>query len=266
MNRNVQGRSARSVKDDDIGAMQGRHLMRCWSSQADYAPLAVARTEGCWIHTRDGRKIFDLRSAHECANLGFNHPKVIAALKAQMDEVIYVTDDFATEPAARLSRRLAELTPGSAEKRVFFSQSGAAAVEAAIKGARLYQHNRVFREGGRVDAPRQYPYPYKIISCYQSWHGSASGAASVSGDPRRWFQEPLTVPGAVFAPGANPYRPHFESVERHLDYLEHVIEQEGDGTRSPLSWWNRSSEATGSSCRRKGIWRACGPCVTAGIS
>ena len=211
----------------DIAATQARHTMQCWSAQAGYSPIAVSKTEGCWIHTKDGRKIFDLRSAHECINLGFNHPKVLAAMRAQMDEVLYVTDDFATEPTARLSQRLAELTPGSPNKKVYFSQSGAAAVEGAIKAARLYQYNRVFQDGGTVDAPSQYPYPYKIISRYNSWHGSSSGAASASGDPRRWFQEPLTVPGVVLAPDANPYRPHFESVEQHLNYLNHMIEQEG---------------------------------------
>ena len=202
-------------------------MMQCWSAQAGYAPIAVAKAQGCWIHAHDGRKIFDLRSAHECINLGFNHPKVIAALKAQMDKVLYVTDDFATEPTAKLAQRLAELTPGSPHKKVYFSQSGAAAIEAAIKAARQFQYNRVFKEGGAVDAPSQYPYPYKIISRYASWHGAASGAASASGDPRRWFQEPLTVPGVVFAPDANPYRPHFDSLDSHLSYLNHIIEQEG---------------------------------------
>ncbi len=211
----------------NISALQAAHTMQCWASQGDYAPVAVRKAEGCWIHTEDGRKIFDLRSAHECINLGFNHPKVIAAMKAQMEEVLYVTDDFATPPTAHLAQKLATLTPGSPNKKVYFCQSGAAAVEAAIKAARLYQYNRVFKEGGPVDAPSQYPYPYKIISRYGSWHGSLSGASSASGDPRRWFQEPLTVPGVVFAPDANPYRPHFESVEAHLAYLDHLIEQEG---------------------------------------
>lgn len=216
-----------AMEGSRIAETQARHTMRCWSAQAEYAPIPVAKAQGCWIHTHDGRRIFDLRSAHECINLGFNHPKVIAALKAQLDEVIYVTDDFATAPTARLAEKLTALSPGSPNKKVYFSQSGAAAVEAAIKAARLYQYNRVFHQGGTVDAPSQYPYPYKIISRYCSWHGAAAGAASASGDPRRWFQEPLTVPGIVFAPDANPYRPHFESLERHFDYLDHIIEQEG---------------------------------------
>lgn len=210
--------------------------MRCWSTQKDYSPLAVSKTEGCWIHTTDGRRIFDLRSAHECINLGFNHPKVLQAMREQMEQVVYVTDDFATRPTAELARKLAELSPGSPGKRVFFSQSGAAAVEAAIKGARLYQYNSVLKDRRiEVDAPQQYPYPYKIVSRYSSWHGATASAASASGDPRRWFQEPFTVPGVVFAPEANSYRSSFgtgaEWVKVNLDYLEHLIEQEGGNNK-----------------------------------
>ena len=220
----------------DIAGAQSLHLMQCWSKQRNYSPIPVSRTEGCWIHTTDGRKIFDLRSAHECANLGFNHPKILQAMREQMEHVVYVTDDFATEPTARLAKRLSELTPGSPNKRVYFSQSGAAAVEAAIKGARLFQYIETFKSGRkRLDAPEQYPYPYKIISRYKSWHGSTSGAASVSGDPRRWFQEPFTVPGVVFAPEANDYRSAVGSGATHaqenLSYLDYIIENEGGSNK-----------------------------------
>ena len=215
---------------------QARHLMQCWSAQEGYAPIPVAETRGCWIHTTDGRRIFDLRSAHECINLGFNHPKVLQAMREQMEKVIYVTDDFATPPTAQLVKLLAELAPGGPNKKVFLSQSGAAAVEAAIKGARLYQYNATFKSTrADIDAPLQYPYPYKIISRYRSWHGSSAGAASVSGDPRRWFQEPFTVPGVVFAPDAHAYRSPFgtgpEAVKANLDYLDYLIEQEGGSNK-----------------------------------
>ncbi|HTZ78347.1 MAG TPA: aminotransferase class III-fold pyridoxal phosphate-dependent enzyme [Stellaceae bacterium] len=223
-------------QDEDFVALQARHLMQCWSAQKGYAPVGVAHAEGCWITTTDGRRIFDLRSAHECINLGFRHPKVIAAMQRQMESVIYVTDDFATEPTAKLARRLAELSPGSPNKRVYFCQSGAAAVEAAIKGARQHKYIATFREqAGRIDAPQQYPYPYKIISRYRSWHGATAGASSASGDPRRWFLEPLTVPGVVFAPDADAYRSPFgegtEAVAANLRYLDYLIEQEGGSNK-----------------------------------
>ncbi len=215
----------------NVSNIQAQHFMQCWGSQANYKPVEVSHTMGCYIYTADGRKIFDLRSAHECINLGFNHPTVIEAMKRQMDSVIYVTDDFATAPTAMLAQKLAQLAPGNPNKKVWFGQSGAAAIEAAIKAARMFQYIRTFKEGKLVDAPNQYPYPYKIIARYKSWHGSTSGAASVGGDPRRWFQEPFTVPGVVFAPEANAYRAPENDPLWSADYLEYIIEQEGGSNK-----------------------------------
>jgi taurine--2-oxoglutarate transaminase len=220
----------------DFAGLQAKHVMQCWSTQRNYAPLPVRSAEGCWITTTDGRRIFDLRSAHECINLGFRHPRVLSAMREQMESVVYVTDDFATEPTAMLAQRLAELVPGDPQKRVFFSQSGAAAVEAALKGARLHKYVTTLNErDAEVDAPEQYPFPYKIISRYRSWHGATAGAASASGDPRRWFQEPLTMPGIVFAPDADAYRSPFgegkAAVEANLNYVDYLIEQEGGSNK-----------------------------------
>lgn len=219
----------------DFAALQARHLMQCWSAQRGYAPVPVASAEGCWITTTDGRRIFDLRSAHECINLGFRHPKVLAAMRAQMESVVYVTDDFATAPTGKLARRLAELAPGGPDKKVYFCQSGAAAVEAAIKGARQHKYVETFKRGVPTDAPQQYPYPYKIISRYRSWHGATAGASSASGDPRRWFLEPLAQPGIVFAPDADAYRSPFgegaDAVQANLRYLDYLIEQEGGSNK-----------------------------------
>lgn len=213
--------------------IQKKYLMQCWAKQEDYQPISVIRSEGCWLYTEDGRKIFDLRSAHECNNIGFNHPKVIEAMKDQLGSVIYVTDDFATEPTAKLAQKLSHLTPGSPNKKVWFGQSGASAVEAALKAARFYAYNRTFHSQKTDKTPTpgtQYPYPYKIISRYRSWHGSSAGALSVSGDPRRWFSEPMVLPGVIFGPDVYPYRSVFGEDQDGLksaEYLRYIIEMEG---------------------------------------
>lgn len=207
--------------------------MQCWSPQGDYNPIPIAHTEGCWLYTTDGRKIFDLRSAHECINLGFRHPTVLAAMQAQMEKCVYVTDDFTTEPTARLVQELASITPGSPNKRIWLGQSGAAAVEAAIKGARFYKYRKLAESGVESLAPeRQYPYPYKIISRYRSWHGATAGASAASGDPRRWFVEPLDPPGFKHAPEANCYRCPLHHTYPSCDlacasYIDQMIELEG---------------------------------------
>lgn len=211
--------------------------MRCWSAQAHYEPIEVVRTEGCCMITKEGRKIFDLRSAHETNNLGFNHPAVLAAMKKQMEKVVYVTDDFATEPTAKLAEKLCSLMPGKGNKKVWFGQSGASAVEAAIKVARFHRYAKMMENGYEwLDGSKLYPYPYKIIARHRSWHGATTGAASISGDPRRWFTEPFTAPGVVFAPDAYPYRSMLgengeanpeQVAQLSADYLEKVIEMEG---------------------------------------
>lgn len=218
---------------EDFGRIQQNYLMQSWGVQGRYDPIPVEKTEGCWIYTTDGRKIFDLRSAHECINLGFRHPKVLQAMREQMEKVIYVTDDFATEPTALLAKTLAELTPGDPRKRVWFGQSGAAAVEAAIKAARFYKYNQMVKKGLALEtATHSYPYPYKIISRYRSYHGATAGAMSVSGDPRRWFQEPFVVPGVVHAPDAYCYRCPFNHTYPACglacaEYIDQMIELEG---------------------------------------
>ena len=212
-----------------ISEMYHNHVMQCWSSQAEYYPIEVEKTEGCWLHTKNGRKIFDLRSAHECINLGFNHPKVIEVLKEGLEKPIYVTDDFAVESTALLAKKLAEITPGSPNKKVWFGQSGAGSVEAAIKAARFHKQIKIKEKGS--DSV-QYPYPYKIISRYRAWHGSSMNALSAGGDPRKWFSEPLLAPGFIQAPDAYPYRSPFgedETGSKAANYLEYMLEMEGGG-------------------------------------
>lgn len=214
-------------------SLQAQYLMQCWAPQKNYDPIPIEKAEGCWVYTTDGRKIFDLRSAHECINLGFKHEKVLRAMRDQMEQVVYVTDDFATQPAGQLAEKLAHISPGGPNKKIWFGQSGAAAIEAAIKTARMYKYNTVVKNGTATDAPEQYPFPYKIISRYKSWHGTTSGASSVSGDPRRWFLEPLTLPGVVFAPEANAYRSPGDDRDPlwSANYIDYIIENEGGSNK-----------------------------------
>ena len=214
-----------------IGEKQKKYMMQCWSSQNDYHPVEVESTKGCWLHLKTGEDIFDLRSAHECANLGFNHPYILEAMKRQMSRLVYVTDDFATQPTANLAEKLAELTPGSPNKKVWFGQSGASSIETAIKAARMYKYNEFVENGPSFyDAPNQYPYPYKVITRYRSWHGATLGALSAGTDPRKWFVEPLTSPGFIAAPESYPYRSPFgedPDGAKSVRYLRHMIEMEG---------------------------------------
>lgn len=105
----------------------------------------VAQARGATVVDTSGRTYIDALSGVAVNTVGHCHPKVVAAVKAQADKVLHVSNFYVTEPQVRLSQRLSEL---STLERVFFCNSGAEAVEGAIKMARRYGHSQ--GRGGRI--------------------------------------------------------------------------------------------------------------------
>jgi taurine--2-oxoglutarate transaminase len=188
------------------------HTMYTWAAQGTVSPLPVASAEGVWMTTPDGERVLDFNSQLMSVNIGHGHPKVREAMKRQVDELLYVYPGTATEPRARLGAKLAQLLPGDIDK-FFFTLGGAEANENAIRAARLFT--------GRQ----------KILSRYRSYHGGTNLTMQLTGDPRRWKNEPGT-PGVVRVMDPWPYTFDWgsedaEITERHLTYLEEVIQYEG---------------------------------------
>ena len=137
-------------------------------TQAALAPPAihVARAEGAYLHTRDGRKILDAISSWWVNLHGHGHPhiaKAIAQEAATLDQVIFA--GFTHEAAEKLAQKLVAIAPPGLS-HVFYSDSGSTAVEVALKMAVGCWHNR-----GR---PR-----YRIVALEHSYHGDMFGAMSV---------------------------------------------------------------------------------------
>jgi taurine--2-oxoglutarate transaminase len=192
-----------------------RHSLYTWAAQGGVNPLPVERAEGVYLYTPEGERILDFNSQLMSVNIGHSHPRVIAAMKEQLDKLIYAFPGTATEPRARLSKRLAEILPGDINT-FFYTLGGAEAVENAIKLARLYT--------GR----------HKIIARYRSYHGATNACMQLTGDPRRWTNEP-GMPGVVHVMDPEPYQFSFgdtetEKTTRNLQYLEEVIQYEGPQT------------------------------------
>jgi taurine--2-oxoglutarate transaminase len=144
-------------------------------------------------------------------NIGHGDRRVIDAISAQAAQLQYVQPAFATEIRARLGAKMAEIMPGDLDK-VFFTLGGAEAVENAIKLARHYT--------GRT----------KVLARYRTYHGATLGAMTLTGDPRRWANEPA-IYGVVRYPdthrwGEKEPRPAAEA----LQGLEDVIRYEGPHT------------------------------------
>ncbi len=192
-----------------------QHSLFSWSATGKVDPIPVARAEGIWLHGPEGQKWMDFNSQLMSVNIGHGHPKVIQAIKDQLDQLIFVYPGMATEIRARLSKRLAELVPGDINT-FFYTLGGAEANENAIKASRLFT--------GR----------HKILVRYRSYHGATAGAMTLTGDPRRWPNEP-GIPGVVRVMDPVPWDYSFgqsdeEIVANNLKYLEEVIQFEGPHT------------------------------------
>ncbi|HEY6201110.1 MAG TPA: acetyl ornithine aminotransferase family protein [Candidatus Binatia bacterium] len=100
-------------------------------------PLAVKQGRGMAIEDVDGNLFLDFTAGIAVSSTGHSHPKVLAAVEEQARRFLhYCGSDFYYEPMAQLAEKLARLSPGASEKKVFFTNSGTEAIEAAIKLAR----------------------------------------------------------------------------------------------------------------------------------
>jgi adenosylmethionine-8-amino-7-oxononanoate aminotransferase len=163
-----------------------RDQMAEWSKR----PLIMARADGVHYWDVNGKRYLDALSGIYVTSVGHNNRRVIEAIRRQLDTLTFSPPMHGTNPVAvQLANLLAELAPGDLSA-VKFQCGGSEVTEAAIKLARQY-HKLT-----------SHPGKYKVISRYQSWHGSTLGSLSASGlKSRKTVNEPL-APGFlhVFPP------------------------------------------------------------------
>jgi 4-aminobutyrate aminotransferase len=127
-------------------------------------PLVVERGSGAVIQDVDGNLFLDFTAGIAVASTGHCHPYVTAAIKDQADKLLHMSGtDFYYQPQIDLAQRLAEGGPGDSPKRVFYTNSGAEALEAALKLARWHT--------GRS----------RVVAFFGAFHGRTYGAMSLSG-------------------------------------------------------------------------------------
>lgn len=117
-----------------------RYLMTSTKS----APVVAARGDGVWITDVDGNRLLDFASGVGVLAVGHAHPEVVRAVREQVGKLSHFAGtDFYYENQTLLAERLARLAPGPAEKKVFFTNSGAESVEAALKLVRYYRQKPI---------------------------------------------------------------------------------------------------------------------------
>jgi taurine--2-oxoglutarate transaminase len=195
------------MTSEEIVALSKKHTIFEWIAQKNAAPIAVARADGVYFWTPEGKRFIDFNSQLMSVNIGHGDRRVIDAIHEQATLVTYVAPSLSTEPRARLGAKLAGNTPGDIDV-FYFTNGGAEANETAFKIARTYT--------GRP----------KIISFYRSYHGGTAGAMAATGEPRGWLQQQL--PGFLHVLG--PYHGiarGSDTADEALRYLEEVIQLEG---------------------------------------
>jgi 4-aminobutyrate aminotransferase len=156
-------------------------------------PLVIARGQGVMVEDVDGNRYLDFMAGIAVSATGYGHPKVVAAVKEAADRFLHICGgDFYYEGMAALCERLAKLAPGRAKKRVFLTNSGTEAVEAAIKLA---------RHATRRTA---------IIAFRGAFHGRTTGAVTLTSSKARQHAGfgPL-LPDVHHVPFAYRYRCQF---------------------------------------------------------
>lgn len=165
--------------------MNQRELFLRHVAQTSAAPLAIeiVKAEGCTLTDSKGKEYIDLIGGISVANTGHRHPKVLEAIYKQLDAYMHIMvyGEFVETPQVQYATRLAAYLPSSLNA-VYFTNSGAEAVEGAMKLAK--------RATNRT----------KIIACESSYHGSTQGALSIMGSEywRNAFR-PL-LPGILHLP------------------------------------------------------------------
>src|SRR5437773_3180540 len=173
---------------------------------------ALRSCRGAWIEDVEGRRYLDFHGSN-VHQVGFSHPRVIAAIKEQLDTLSFCTRRYTCEPAVALAKRIAELAPGDLD-RVLFAPGGTTAIGMALKLARVAT--------GR----------FKFVSMWDSFHGASLDAISVGGEALfRAGIGPL-LPGCEHAPPPDhrqcPLRCGEACSLACAAYAEYILAQEGD--------------------------------------
>ena len=189
--------------------------------------VEVARAEGSFFYTPEGKRYFDLVAGVSVSNVGHANPAVVEAVQKQAADYMHVMvyGEMVERPQVEYARHIAELTPGDLNC-VYFVNSGAEAVEVALKLAKRYT--------GRTE----------LISMRRAYHGSTHGAMSMMGTPEgeEWKAEFRPLLPDVKSIEFNSFEDLAEITERTAGVLCEVVQGEA-GVRLPNPEWSRALRA-----------------------
>jgi adenosylmethionine-8-amino-7-oxononanoate transaminase len=223
--RTVERLAFLSEHAKDLERKDKRFLWHPFTQMSEWfedEPLIVESAEGCWLVDIEGRRYLDGVSSLWCNVHGHRHPRIDAAVRAQLDKIAHSTMLGMTHaPGIELAERLIEIAPPGLS-RVFYAENGASAVEIALKIAFQYWQNLGIPEKRR------------FVSLEYAYHGDTLGAVSVGGiDTFHAIYQPLLFE-SLRAPAPYVYRSPFGKGEpgacrdQCLAKLEAILNAHGE--------------------------------------
>ncbi|WP_281659154.1 aspartate aminotransferase family protein [Halobacillus sp. Cin3] len=172
----------------------------------------IERADGAAFYNVEGKRYLDFHG-NAVHHVGYQHPRVIEAMKQQLDTLSFSPRRYTNKPAIDLARRLAELAPDPLNKSLF-APGATSAIGMALKLARITTGK------------------HKTVSMWESFHGASMDALSVGGEAHFRRQIGPLLPGAIHVPPIQNYRPNWEGAgldDRQLaSYIEYLFEQDAD--------------------------------------
>jgi 4-aminobutyrate aminotransferase-like enzyme len=201
--------SSESVRER-IRAVEGTGMRTFWEPE----PLVWARTEGCHVWDAEGTRYLDLYGGFAVANVGYCHPRVTEAIRAQAGVMTHCPSAAPSAVRAELYERLLEIAPPSLD-RVLLAVTGAMANETAVQLARAATGRR------------------NVVTFSGTYPGRTVGAVPYAG--KHAYREPLgVVADAHFVPYPDPYRsPWDDPGETVLELLEQALLDPASGVEPP---------------------------------
>lgn len=204
----------------DLAHWDRHHVWHAFTQMQEYEPVLIERGEGCWLIDTDGNRYLDGSASMWCNVHGHRHPRLDAALAAQAAKVAHTTNLGLSNPTTvEFARRLAGVAPPGLD-RVFFSDDGSTAIEAALKMA--------FQFWRQTEPAR--PRKIQFVAIDEAYHGDTLGAVGVGGVDRFTAMfEPLTfAPIRLRPPGLPDAFGRVPTLDDSLAALEAVLATHAD--------------------------------------
>jgi predicted acetylornithine/succinylornithine family transaminase len=169
------------MTQNEIMALADEHIMNTYRR----VPIALVKGKGIRVYDANGKEYLDFVAGIAVCNLGHSHPKVVAAIQKQAENLTHVSNIYYTQPQAEVA---ALLVGHSFAQKAFFCNSGAEANEAAIKLARKYAHENMG------------PDKFELITMKDSFHGRTMATITATGQEKFQFGFTPLLDGFIYAP------------------------------------------------------------------